>query len=884
MKEESQQSTLIIQPQEGFQQQFASTNVDVCFGGGILGGGKLQPLYSKVLTPDGWTSMGNIKVGSFVLTPFDGVKEVIAVFPQGEQDVYELETTDGRKCECGIDHLWTIRTYKQLCKYKNSDKAWRWTTTLTTGELLEKMANGTKCYIPLPDAVDFGEKELPIDPYLLGVLIGDGCLTNMGGDNCFKVSNTEEDIIAKIASLSEATRVYRQTSCHTKYFYTPHIGKYKKYLQESGLATYSYYKFIPEIYLRGSIRQRKSLLAGLFDTDGSIDKKNVYSYSTTSERLKDDFVELCRSLGYKTKVRIDNRKEKYTTGCAYDISIMTDDVIFSSDKHKGRFDSEYLKTRSYGRANDHARIKSIRKVGRTECQCILIDDEKHLYITDDYITTHNSFALVLAMAEPLLQDGDFRAMISRRSLQNQKASGGFVDTFKAIFGDMCSVKQSDSPRITFPSGAFCDLTYLDDTNLDKMRERLKGMQIDCICIDEITEMSWEAFTYAQTRNRGRSKTFTGKFFATLNPKRSHWTRIFLDWYIGVDGFIIPERNGCVRYFYINGSTVNDVVWGDSKEEVYRKCKIDIDKKLSRIGGDFTYKNMIKSFVFYQGKLSENKAMTENNPDYIGSVAASGGKMAQALFEGNFNVDPEEDEHIPIPSDKARGVFENDPCTNGDKWITVDLADYGTDNLVALAWNGFHAYDILILMKSTPRENASAVRAFAREHGVAENHIIYDATSGRYFNDYVPDAVPYISNRKPYGMYALTAMTLKDMCYLRLCKMIENGQFTFDGQLARRNYTHQNLKFCVSVENELLEEFSVVRFDVMQSGKKKLWNKKKMNEMLGKGRSMDLADPCAMRMLPCAELEYGDELSMGRYQEESTDEVVMDSIYDETLWY
>lgn len=534
-------------------------------------------------------------------------------------------------------------------------------------------------------------------------------------------------------------------------------------------------------------------------------------------------------------------------------------------------------------------IKSIEPIGRKIGRCITVSNQHGLYATKDFIVTHNSFALVLALAEPLMTDGDFRAVITRRSLQSQKTGGSFVDTFKAIFGDYCSVKTADSPRISFPSGAYCDLTYIDDTNLDKMREQWKGKQIDAICIDEITEMSWEAFSYVQTRNRGRSKTFTGKFFATLNPKRSHWTRKFLDWYIGVDGFIMPDRNGKVRYFYVNGSTVDDVVWGDSKEEVYAKCKIDIDRKLARIGGDFDYTNMIKSFVFYQGKLSENRAMLENNPNYIGSVAASGGKMAQAIIEGNFNVDPEENEKIPIPSTSAQSVFNNNPAVNGDKWITVDLADYGTDNLVALAWDGFHAYDILILSKSTPRENAMAVKTFAFEHGTAESHIIFDATAGRYFNDYIPDAVPYISLNKPFGLYQLTAMTVKDMCYIRLCKMIEEGNLTFDDKLAVQTYTHQNLKYKVTVENEFMEECSVVRFDDMQSGKKRLWNKKKMNQMLGKGRSMDLLDPCAMRMLPCANIEYGNEIQAGYYNhEEETKQAshaqTEGSIYDEHLWY
>lgn len=498
-----------------------------------------------------------------------------------------------------------------------------------------------------------------------------------------------------------------------------------------------------------------------------------------------------------------------------------------------------------------------------------------------------SFALVLAMAEPLMTDPDFRAMISRRSLGNQKAGGGFVEKFKQIFGsDYIKVKESDSPRVSFPNGTFVDLTYLDDSNIDKLRERAKGWEYDMIAIDELTEMSWEVFSYVMTRNRGQSKTFTGKFFATLNPKRSHWTRIFLDWYIGPDGFVIPERDGKVRYFYCNGPTVKDVVWGDSKREVYEKCKLDIDRKLAAVGGNFTYKNMIKSFVFYKGKISENKGLVGNNANYIGSVAASGGRMAQALLEGNFNVDAEEEENIPIASQDAKCVFTQDPAVTGEKWITIDLADYGTDNAIYLAWNGFDAYDIDIVTNSTPRSNAEHARVFAAKHGISLSHIIYDATAGRYFNDYIPEAIPYISAAKPMGIYALSACSVKDLCYLRLCQMIKRGEFTMSDNVAEKVYTHQNLKYRVTVENEFLEECSVVRFSETATGRKRLWSKKEMNRNLGKGRSMDLLDPCAMRMYPCMNMEYGTEIEQGfSASEKESNEVKPGaiSIYSRTLW-
>lgn len=500
-----------------------------------------------------------------------------------------------------------------------------------------------------------------------------------------------------------------------------------------------------------------------------------------------------------------------------------------------------------------------------------------------------SYGLVLAMAEPLMTDPDFRAMISRRSLGNQKAGGGFVEKFKQIFGaDYIKIKESDSPRVSFPNGTFVDLTYLDDSNMDKLRERAKGWEYDLIAIDELTEMSWEAFSYICTRNRGQSKTFTGKFFATLNPKRSHWTRVFLDWYIGADGFIRPDRNGVVRYFYCAGSSVKDVVWGNTKKEVYEKCKIDIDAKLKAIGGGFTYDAMIKSFVFYQGKMGDNKKMLSNNTKYVGSVAMSGGRMARALMEGNFNVDAEEEENLPIPSEAARDCFIKDPAVNGDKWITIDLADYGKDNTLMLSWNGFHVVSKEIIMHATPRINAERAKAFARKEGVAEAHIIYDATAGRYFNDYIPDAIPYISAAKPIGIYYLSAVTLKDLCYLRLCYMIKRGQLTFDDKVASSTYTHQNLKYNVTLQNEFMEECSVVQFDIMQSGKKKLRSKKEMNRNLGHGRSMDLLDPCAMRMYPCFNIEYGNELQEGfKLAGNDTDfksNPNAQSIYDDTLWY
>ena len=687
----------IVKPFGGFQEAFTTSQADIVWGVGQLGSGKEQPLDSHILTPEGFVEMRDVKVGSKVVTPFNGIANVTAIFPQGIKDVYEVTLSDGRKCECGLEHLWTV--YTECPEYISTINEIEGSVTVQTKYLIDNINKGQEFYIP-------------------NAILSDDC----------------------------------------------HVFH--------GLAT---------------------------------------------------------------------------------------------------------------------KIESIKKVRRAECQCILVDDDKHLYITDDYIVTHNSYALVLAMAEPLMTDADFRSLISRKAIQSLKAGGGFVEKFKQIFGEYCSVKESDNPRISFPNGSFCDLTYIDDSDMVRLRERAKGWEYDVIAVDEITEMSFECFCYLMTRNRGNSKTFSGHMFATLNPKRSHWSRIFLDWYILPSGYVNHERSGKVRYFYLNGSTVNDVVWGNSKEEVYRKCQVDIDRKLKAVGGRFTWENMIKSFVFHEGRMSENETL---KADYIGSAVASGGKMAQALVEANFNVDPEEEEDIPISGQKAREVFTNDPKVNADKWVTVDLADFGKNNLVALAWNGFHVVDKMVLMKTTPRDNALNVQIFAQNNGIAESHIIYDGTSARYFGDYVPDAICYLSSRKSFGMYANQAPTVKDMCYLRLTKMIMAGGLTFDEKIANQNYIRQDLKHAVSFEVEFLEECSVVRFKELPNGGRKLLSKKEMNAKLGKDRSMDLLDPCAMRMYPCANIPYGEELEQGfkDVEEEETENsgefATADSmnVYDDTNWY
>src|SRR4051794_1338121 len=128
-----------------------------------------QPLDAKVLTPRGWTTMGAIRVGDELVNPEGGTARVIGVFPQGERDIYRVTFSDGSSTECDLDHLWQIT--------RDRRKPWRVETLESIKTKLEAESRQNRPYIPLVKNLEFDEEELPIDPYLLGMLLGDGCFT-----------------------------------------------------------------------------------------------------------------------------------------------------------------------------------------------------------------------------------------------------------------------------------------------------------------------------------------------------------------------------------------------------------------------------------------------------------------------------------------------------------------------------------------------------------------------------------------------------------------------------------------------------------------------------------------------------------------------------------
>lgn len=386
------------------QNQIATNNLKhaYLFCGGA-GTGKAQPLGSMVLTPTGYVKMGDVYVGQEVIDGLGNTTTITDIFPQGIKPVYRVTFSDRTSVLCSDEHLWKVGEYN---KHK---KCVEWKVKsireiMKDGIRKKHSSTSTRIRyrIPTPIISCWNDEDLKIDPYVLGILLGDGCLTTGA-----RFANTETDIIEKVnyklnKSGFELHKV-NQTNINKCDMYDivpkdfTYSNRYNKtsfitLLKDLNLCEKSIDKHIPNEYLYSSISTRIELLQGLFDTDGCVDNKNsrgVLVFNTSSEKLSNDFAFLVRSLGGTdtiVKKKAGYKKDGLYRQCndtfEHTIKFSNDILPFSSLKHSNK----YIEPQNRAQR----KIVDIEYVGEQECQCIMVASSDHTYITDNVTITHNT--------------------------------------------------------------------------------------------------------------------------------------------------------------------------------------------------------------------------------------------------------------------------------------------------------------------------------------------------------------------------------------------------------------------------------------------------------------------------------------------------------------
>lgn len=311
---------------------------------------KAQPLKTHVLGEKGWRKIGELVIDDSIYGCDGKLHKITALHPKGITATYEVTFNDDSSVLCGEDHLWAVKD--------NYGRA----SVLSLKQLLSQPPY-KKYSIPLIDPIQHPRASLPLHPYVLGVLLGDGYLNG----NSIQLSTSKDWLVQNVAALLPLQESINKVKTNNLNW-TISGGSTLNAIKELKLkGILSGLKFIPNIYLLSSEQQRRELLRGLLDTDGSWNGKSRI-YDSTSPILINDICELVRSLGGTARYR--NRND----GC-YRASLRLPELPTGVGRRY---------------------IVSIKQVDDCETMCIEIDAPDHLYVTEHYIVTHNTTKYTLA--------------------------------------------------------------------------------------------------------------------------------------------------------------------------------------------------------------------------------------------------------------------------------------------------------------------------------------------------------------------------------------------------------------------------------------------------------------------------------------------------------
>ena len=365
--------------------------------------GKALTLDTELVTPTGTILMRDVKVGT-VLIGADGKPTTVTdVFPQGKVPIYEVKFRGGGKAYTCGNHLWEVKYHSVNKRGGSKDQ---YVTKIISTEKIYNSRIKCKTHnlyaVRFTQPVEYQKQPLSLHPYVMGALIGDGCLR----DSSPMFTSFDAEIVNKISSLLPEGDIIRcQDAIRGKYLITTVNGLKNGGHKSTGTLTalrqygvqgkLSYDKTIPEAYMRSDVEDRWELLRGLLDTDGGCTGKYI-EFSTVSKQLAKQVQELVLSLGGDSRIHSRMGKYKKKTGevvktCInYRVSVMfpAGAEPFYLKRKRDKYSPSRTKLYHY--------IEEITPCGEKEAQCICVDNADHLFLlADHFVPTHNSQTEIL---------------------------------------------------------------------------------------------------------------------------------------------------------------------------------------------------------------------------------------------------------------------------------------------------------------------------------------------------------------------------------------------------------------------------------------------------------------------------------------------------------
>ncbi len=428
----------------------------------------------------------------------------------------------------------------------------------------------------------------------------------------------------------------------------------------------------------------------------------------------------------------------------------------------------------------------------------------------------------------------FGGVIFRRTTPMIRNEGGLWDASVELYGKIHGARQRESSlEWMFPSGVKIKFAHIE---YEKNIYDWQGSEIPFIGFDELTHFTKKMFFYLLSRNRSTSGV-EPYLRATTNPDPESWVREFIDWWIGDDGYPIPERNGVLRYFMRNN---DKYIWGATKAEVIEKGWHVLNDMVKK--SNIPAERFVKSLTFISGSIYDNKELLKTNPEYLANLNAQDEKEKARLLYGNWNVKISGNDIFNYF--KFQDIFSNhwlaDTYKYASRWITSDIAMKGSDRLVIYVWQGKMMIDFLVIEKSKGNQVIDAINLLAIRHHVPNSNIIFDNDGvGQFIDGFIEGAKEF--NNGARAVNGENYQNLKSQCYFKAGDSVERGEYYIPPQVADREFADG-----VTLKEQMMKERKAIkRAKPDYDGKLAVIPKQEMKVMLD-GKSPDALDAFMMR--------------------------------------
>ena len=767
-----------------------NTKKFVLFGGGA-GGGKVVPKGDSILTPFGFKKIEDLNVGTLINNPDGSVCKVVKLHPWHNYEKWKISFIDGTELTTTGGHLWNAWKCSKSRKIKNKNICGEDSAeVIETRGMLDWINRGYNVAVPVNEEQPFNvtfRKRVQLDPYHLGLFLGDGHISKKN----LSITSADHEHMKRVFPIDGYT-----LNGYSYWF----KGKLKKQLVSGFdklglLGKKSNNKFIPKQFKYASIRDRYSLIQGLMDTDGYISKDGKMYYTTISSELAEDTAFVIRSLG--GVVSITKKKGEYKKDGVFIRCNDCYELYISYRNSQKFFRLERKLSRSKGNKTICKRVKSIEIIGGDtfEGRCITVSHPNGLYITNNFIVTHNSWLGCEWVILMCLMYPGAKMFIGRNELKRLMASTFItflkVTTHHGIPKTMWKLN-SQYNFIQFTNGSRIDLLDVSYQPRDPLYERFGSTEYSSGWLEEVGEIKEKAFDVLKSRI-GRHQTpkmvqdgFKSMMFLTCNPKKN-W--VYHQAYK-------PWKEHCLP----------------------------------------------PEWVFIQSLYTDNPYTASEYGENLRSIKDP--VLRERLMLGNWEY--ENDDAILIKYENILDMFGREydvESMGGDFYLSVDVARFGRDKAVIMLWQGWYIRKIWFYDKSSADFLEDKITSKVNQYHIEWNNVVIDEDGvGGGVVDHLRGCTGFVNNSTAVEeFYEDTQDTkmynyrnLRSQCYYKLAEVINEGKIGISKDLP------------VDIKNGIIEELECVKRKDVEKNETTLAiiGKDEMKEMIG--RSPDFADSMMMR--------------------------------------